>query len=905
MTSFVSITLAVAITIGQTDGAAERASPRAIAVAIKQLAAPEFEVRQQATTLLWEAGLAAESALRQAQKSESAEVRLRAKSILDDFQYGVFADTPPGIAQLVRRFRRSEGMARERIWEKLAGQAPIETLLAIVTNESDESRKFKSRLKILQRLESDGEIDRALDLLTLWRGEYTSPERAASLDRFVVKHVPHLLSKGKYDKAERVLEAAATTEKGLRDWAVYLLLRGGLDQKIEEIRGRADVPTSDDARALAHLLRVKGDLQAAKEVAEQVDDPSTRLLRSILFDLRDWKELAARQQKIVVNFNNNIEDLGFAAAYHRLAGNKDLFDGTLRRIRRLSESASGQTLSHCREALFLNGFTDEAIQLMTRDDPVEAFKLQIMRQQYTDAFEAAGIGTTRQSREEFLQHVVDNARDGSTNSARRFRIAIQLAQLLMSFGEVAESDEMFTRLASAIARDRDGARLRELAEAELKARMTDRAFAHAAEAFKKDSNVAAVEVLFSRHKAVARTWWEFYQSRDAAEAPSIRLAKLRKLFYRGEVDDVLIAQLISGFEACEQLAEDHTRRTRWLNAIGETCQLRGQNELARRCFETIADKSAEAAIHLADMHLKQEQWQDAAELYYRAWEQGRKPFTLYLHGEMLMRAGQEDDGKHARELARLVPLASASRHKDLAAILAKRGFGDEARKQWELLRFCSTWSEAQMFDAVGALGDAASVKEPLKAAALWEQRMLNCLQENWFFVDQTSYVRIPHLVHKARAKGLLDEGKVDEAIDQLRMCQQIAPANLAVAEEFVIGLEEAGKTDAANEVFERAYSMIEETCQLFPNSPLHHNNLAWTAAKCKRRLDDALSHVQRAIELAPDTAQYVDTLAEVHFQQGNIDQAIENAKRCVELEPDTDFYQQQLARFLKAKQQPE
>ena len=128
---------------------------------------------------------------------------------------------------------------------------------------------------------------------------------------------------------------------------------------------------------------------------------------------------------------------------------------------------------------------------------------------------------------------------------------------------------------------------------------------------------------------------------------------------------------------------------------------------------------------------------------------------------------------------------------------------------------------------------------------------------------------------------------------------------MSIPEAFVPRLDEAGKTEAADELFTRSYELIDETCEMFPNSALHHNNAAWLAARCKRRLDDALAHINRALELVPNQAQYIDTLGEVYFQQGKIDLAIDCAKQCIELEPKTAFYQKQLTRFQAANGQPE
>jgi tetratricopeptide (TPR) repeat protein len=69
------------------------------------------------------------------------------------------------------------------------------------------------------------------------------------------------------------------------------------------------------------------------------------------------------------------------------------------------------------------------------------------------------------------------------------------------------------------------------------------------------------------------------------------------------------------------------------------------------------------------------------------------------------------------------------------------------------------------------------------------------------------------------------------------------------------------------------------------------------SAKCSRRLEEALKHAQKAVELSPDKAAYVDTLAEVHFQRGDRDEAIRHIRRCIELEPDSQYFHEQLTRF--------
>jgi len=910
--------------VSQPDARAVEVAPEAVARAIGQLGAAEFEARQQATRLLWEAGRSVEPALQQAlQNHPNAEVRLRIQSILDDFEYGVFASTPAEVAQLVRRYRRSALEERSALWAELLRRAPLETLLAVAEVEASSAVK----LQILERLEREGTLGQALELAEQWRAEHALPREVNKFDEFIARHVPYLLAEQSFEKAEQVLERLATTDKGIRDWAVYLLLSEQLDDQVRGLQNRLgenaplDPSRINGFHQLAHLLRVRGDFLAARDATNQLIEQlrmsggearfaeelaaADRLLRGVLFDLQDWKALARLQEKRAETLATDVEELGFAAAFHRLAGEQEAFERTMQRIRNLADRESGESLGYCREAFFLNGWTAEAMRLLDQHDPVEAFTVRIVQQQVQEAFQAAELGLTRESRETWLQTAIEAAAARSRNGDQLFEIAAQAAQALYSLGERDEAEVMFSRLAEAAESQRDGFRLRELAESELKAGLTDRAFEHIGLALSKEPNEYAksLGVLFSRHLEAANAWWEIHESLPPAESLQDRLTKVRKLFYRGEVDDELITQLTSVLAAIDRAELESSRLARWLTTIGETALLREQQDLARQCFERVATESISAAMHLGDMSAGKEQWQEAADWYERAWTQGRRPDALYLRGLMLTRVGQAQEGQQAIRLAKLIPLSSAARHDHLATGLARRGYGKDAAEQWDLLRRCSSWTEAQMFAAIAGLGDAVSSEEPLKAAALWEQRMLNCLQNNWFFTDIGSYVRIPHLVHQTRAKGLLAQGRLDEALGELQFCRLIWPGHPGVAEEFVPALDAAGRPAAA-EIFDEAFALLDETCRVFPASAMHHNNLAWMCARCGRRLDDALTHAQRALELVPDSAQYLDTLGEVHFRRGEFDQAVAAARRCIELDPKTAFYQQQLERFLAAKRQP-
>jgi tetratricopeptide (TPR) repeat protein len=119
--------------------------------------------------------------------------------------------------------------------------------------------------------------------------------------------------------------------------------------------------------------------------------------------------------------------------------------------------------------------------------------------------------------------------------------------------------------------------------------------------------------------------------------------------------------------------------------------------------------------------------------------------------------------------------------------------------------------------------------------------------------------------------------------------------NLPIA--LVPELEKRGHKKEATDLFHRCYGPSEKVCRDYPRCAWAHNSAAWLSACCRRNLDKALQHAEKAVELAPTNAGYLDTLAEVHFQRGDKDKAIASQKRAIELDPKRAYYRNQLKRL--------
>jgi tetratricopeptide (TPR) repeat protein len=75
------------------------------------------------------------------------------------------------------------------------------------------------------------------------------------------------------------------------------------------------------------------------------------------------------------------------------------------------------------------------------------------------------------------------------------------------------------------------------------------------------------------------------------------------------------------------------------------------------------------------------------------------------------------------------------------------------------------------------------------------------------------------------------------------------------------------------------------------------NSLAWFCATGDIFLEDALTAVERAVELEPEAAYILDTLAEVQFRLGMIAEAVAAGEKALALDPESEYYKEQLERF--------
>jgi tetratricopeptide (TPR) repeat protein len=301
----------------------------------------------------------------------------------------------------------------------------------------------------------------------------------------------------------------------------------------------------------------------------------------------------------------------------------------------------------------------------------------------------------------------------------------------------------------------------------------------------------------------------------------------------------------------------------------------------------------------ADFLAARKRSKEAAAMYRKTWEAAPgQPLPLFLCGNALKLGGDEKEGTRLMALAHWVPLGNEVHRARFSEDLGKRGFDADSRKEMDLVMtigWFRTYAVGNVHLRMARIrarqGDYAT------ASRLYDKDVVSLFRTGAFFVDAKAYLTVPELARTYRARALLAASKVDEALAEARAGLAVLPGNIELALGFVPDLDKAGKKKEADEIYGKVKAAYESALQDYGSSGDLRNSLAWTMVNCNRDLDDALTHAKKAVEVAPKTAGYIDTLAEVYFRKKDRARALELMKQCAALEPTNPYFRKQLERF--------
>ena len=877
-------------------GADQRPPPPSaaeIAEASEHLGNVRFAVREEAAKLLWRAGADAIETLERAAKSDDLERCRRAEIILERIRLGLLPGSPPEVVKLLKQYRTAAPGNKEALLNRLFKLKQYETVLDLLYQDRDEKVLLSAFYELVRKI-------RVPIAQSLMEG-----------DEFRTETLLKLMSR------------ADPSGDGIRNYAYYLINQGKADDAVVHLQGLKSRRDVHQSRLLARIFQMRGKSRESREIAESAGD--IQLLNELDLRLQDWKALAARADTFV-HFGD-CEEFAFSLVFNKWAGNEAEVRSAVAGLRALAERDPDRRWECCK-VLMLAELWPEAIELM---QPLEEdlFKLRADRLEFRKAFEAMGIPFVPHDAVHWFSKRAEELDQSQVAALRHSSLGNRLTRIYFQLGERDAARGLLDSVADVAARDalRDPYPYRRqtalTTEYELGWRQDAerRAIAWSAD----DTFATSAIIVFYRDQWVTvGEFRKFLRTRFPHDTTPMTWNRLKELWSPGQglpTAGLSVADLTG---AANRLAKapPSLEVASQLRAFAELCIRRNEPEHAVQFFlmeskaveefkaaEIAAGKyldnsplpqEAQAYLNIGDIHFKQGRWSAAADAYEQARERSKThPIAPYLKGRSLIASGQGDDGRKLVQAALRLPLADTQLRGTFAHELEKRGLSDEAADQWDtILRFGRYDIDALFVDdVVQSRAIQLAEQDPIQAAALWRFFLVRCLRSN----SGIDYVKAcPRIIAQARtasAVGLIQAGRLDEAIVEAQLAQTARPADSLFVETIVPKLDTANRRRDADALFFTAYERIDDACRDFPRSARHHNDAARMAARCDRRLDEALVHVQEAVRLEPNNVGYWETCAEVYFHRGDKEQAAIAAQRAIRLEPSNAESRQRLSRF--------
>jgi len=198
------------------------------------------------------------------------------------------------------------------------------------------------------------------------------------------------------------------------------------------------------------------------------------------------------------------------------------------------------------------------------------------------------------------------------------------------------------------------------------------------------------------------------------------------------------------------------------------------------------------------------------------------------------------------------------------------------------------------------LGRESELRGKYKEAIAANERALKLMPE--VLDDDLGAIAATNLTAIADAYVKLNKPK--EAVEYAERAKQGAPDSPGVYSSLGDAYAAAGKKDEAEAAYTECERLYRAMMDADPDRAMGYNNLAWFYVTHDRQLEEALKLSRTAVELAPQTDAYIDTLAEIYFRQGEYDKALETIATVFELDPKPRhilYFEQQRDKFEKAK----
>lgn len=314
-----------------------------------------------------------------------------------------------------------------------------------------------------------------------------------------------------------------------------------------------------------------------------------------------------------------------------------------------------------------------------------------------------------------------------------------------------------------------------------------------------------------------------------------------------------------------------------------------------RCWRELAGgmNNADAALELMALAVERGQPQQAEVEWKRHTAllagDGR---ALHLAARALAAQGDKAGADAVTATALSLRPDDARAHLVVGVYLIGRGWLEAAEKELHRAvemnsadREVELRARFRLADVYSHRGDPAKETEQLETVL----HLFEALQQKGrgveVFADEIKDLRCRLLMLQAKHHAKAGDPAAQEKA--LREAVKLWPHHPDVLIALHGLLSRRGAATEADALVEAAAKHYRDRIAEQPDEANLYNNLAWLLANTGRQFDEARQFSQKSLELAPDSAAYLDTLAEIHLRLGQPARAVEFQKQAVELEPES------------------
>ena len=140
------------------------------------------------------------------------------------------------------------------------------------------------------------------------------------------------------------------------------------------------------------------------------------------------------------------------------------------------------------------------------------------------------------------------------------------------------------------------------------------------------------------------------------------------------------------------------------------------------------------------------------------------------------------------------------------------------------------------------------------------------------------------------AMALVEKKDLDSALEILLPVSKEETNNSKIHITICKVYTKKGYFTAATGYCEKALSLNADNYETM-------NRLAWLYAKKSAKLQKAFELSSKTLKAFPNRPEYIDTLSEIFYVQGETEKAVEKIQEAIKLMPNNAYYKQQLWKF--------